>query len=332
MTKYIIYAKILGNFLPENIFIIGNCTIKKDLNATDTELDIPEIPVRMKSTEFHILEKGVRNFVIQPRNPISVRNFNSDYIITTEVSESNIYHALSEANDRFLDAVSALTLAIKNTTYRVGKKRFRRSDQIYDFEIVSVYIRNGRKLERVKLPAPLSGGHNYFPKPPSAKFSAVARKYYNYQEPIFRKAMIYLQRSLMMRKYGLFGSIDVSLNLIKAIELIARNIDKTNHFGLNKSEYKNLKTKELFVLAGKLLKVRQKSITNAKKAWDERNKKDISHQTENYNPYHRSSGDLIDWISLEESTADYLIKYYEYINKVSMYNYHHNFKKYPFRR
>src|SRR3989344_1026106 len=313
-TKYFIYAKILGNFLPEKTLKIGNCTIKKDNYANDIELDHSEIPVRSRSMEFHVLEHGLRTFITYPQNPLSTRNFASDYFIITEVVADSLYRAVSEANDRFMDAVAALTLVIKNKTYKLGKRRVRRSDEIYDFEIVASFIKHGSRMERLKLPSPSASGHNYFPKLPPAKFNTLARKIYNYKEPIFKKAMVYLQRSLMMRKYGLFNSIDTSLNLIKIIELLAKNTDKTGRFSLPKKKHENLNAKQLFEYSGKRLKVRRKNIQNAKKAWDERNKNDLGHSTEYYNPYHKESGGPVNLVSLEEATADYLIKYFYYTN------------------
>src|SRR3989338_8959608 len=101
--KYYIYAKFLGSYMPEKRARIGDCIILKSYDQYHIDDDRPEIPVRSKDLEFHCLGQGVRNYIYYPQELISVRTFESEYLITTEVDMYSVYDALKIAGERFSD-------------------------------------------------------------------------------------------------------------------------------------------------------------------------------------------------------------------------------------
>ena len=314
--KYQIYAKILGNFFSDKSIRIGACTIKKDYIQLSLDDDRPNIPVTDKNLEHHILGQTVRNYIFYPQSPISVRTFESEHIITTEINSRSDYDAMKIAYDRFTDVTNSLSLSMKSTVRTLGKKRYRSIDDNYDFEIFALFRKQGKDLIRLKMPKPLINGHNYFPKTPPKNFITRARKYLNFKDPIFVKGLMYLNRANSMNDSGNFNGTDKALNLIKCIELVSRWVDKDNRFGLSKTDYDNLRAKEVFKLAGKLIKVTSKNITKAQKAWDLRNKGDLAHQHPGFNPYDKSSthpvSGLVYYPDLESAASEYLIKYFQY--------------------
>ena len=53
--KYVVYAKLLGTYMPEKRASVGDCIIEKSYIQYEIDDDRPEIPVRSKSGEFHCL-------------------------------------------------------------------------------------------------------------------------------------------------------------------------------------------------------------------------------------------------------------------------------------
>ena len=71
--------------------------------------------------------------------------------------------------------------------------------------------------------------------------------------------------------------------------------------------------KKVIELAGKKIKVLNKTIREAKKLWDARNKGDVAHKNLYFNPYsRRSTSALINHRDLEAGAAEFLRKYFEY--------------------
>lgn len=306
--KFYVCAKILGNFLPAKPIKIGDCKIEKSHNSIDDER--PQIPIRDKSSEFHILERGVRNYTVFPQKPISVRTFESDYMISTVVDEVNIYHALEKAEKRFMDVVAVLSLAIKQTTRKAGGKRFRRDGELYDFEILAMFMKSKGQSIRVRLPNPLTGGHNYFPEQFPKGFTAKAKKYLACQDPIFRKGLIYLERAYRMHNSGNFSEMEIILNLVKCIELISDSLGIGKIFDKKVKKRRDPTAKELFKLAGERLNVFQKNIKYAQQAWDARSKLDVAHKHSGYRILPFANHD-----KLSATANDYLVKYHKYISK-----------------
>ena len=189
--KYTIFAKFLGTYMPEKKAKIGSCIILKSYDQYHLEDDRPAIPTRSKSSEFHSLEKGVKNYIYYPQQIISVRTFESEYLITTEVDMQSEYDALKIANERFSDVASALSLIAKNKVINTpNKKRIKRGDEIYDFEIIGIFIKKDKHLIRLKLPSPLINGRNFFPKQFPKNFLTKAKKYLKFQDPVFQKGLV----------------------------------------------------------------------------------------------------------------------------------------------
>jgi len=299
--------------MPEKRARIGDCIVLKSYDQYHLEDDRPVIPVRSKDGEFHCLEHGVKNYIYYPQELISVRTFESEYMIITEVDTNNEYEALRIATERFSDVSSALSLVAKNKTVKIGKKRVKKGDAFYDFEIIGIFIKKNRRLIRLKLPPPLVNGRNFFPKKFPSKFLSIAKKYLSFHDPVFRKGLIYFQRATAMRYSGVFNELEIILNFVKCIELICWHVGEDDRFGLSRKKFEDLSTKEVIERAGKKMKVSKKVIKNAKKAWDVRNKGDVAHKDLYFNPYSkRSINALINYIELELTVAEFLKKYYEY--------------------
>jgi hypothetical protein len=311
--KYHVVAKFLGTYMPSNKAKIGDCVISKSYDQYHIDDDRPEIPTRSKDTEFHCLERGVKNYIYYPQELISVRTFESEYLIATEVKTHGEYDALKTAGERFSDVASVLALVAKNKVIKLNKRRIKRGDEIYDFEIIGVFLKKGKQLIRLKLPRPLINGRNFFPKQFPKGFMAKARKYLSFRDQVFTKGLVYFQRATAMRYSGVFNDLEIILNFVKCIELISWHVGEDDHFGISKKKFKDLPTKKVIELAGKKLKVTTKTIKAAKKMWDARNKGDIAHKDLYFNPYsRRSTNAMINYHDLESSVAEYLRKYYEY--------------------
>ena len=302
--------------MPKKTAKIGDCKILKSYDQYHFDDDRPEIPVRSKDTEFHCLERGVRNYIYYPQELISVRTFESEYLVTTEVESHSEYDALKEANERFSNVVASLSLVAKNRTAKLGKKRIKRGDEIYDFEIIGIFIKKDKRFIRLKLPRPLISGRNFFPKEFPKGFLSQAKKYLQFNELVFRKGLIYFQRAIAMKYSGVFSDLEIVLNFVKCIELICWKVGEDDYFGLSKTKFKNLRTKEVFEYAGKKMKVRSETIKIAKKAWDARSNGDIAHQYLYFNPYSKRSSmeafTLVNYVDLESCASEFLRKYYEY--------------------
>lgn len=315
--KCLVYAKILGTYMPEKKSRIGDCIIEKSYEQYHFEDDRPCIPVRSKSTEFHCLEKGVKNYIYYPQDYISSRTFESEYIIKTEVATGIPSDAIEKAFDRFSNVCITLSMVAKNKIVTLNKRRYKRRDEYYDFEIFSVFIKRNRHYIRIKIPQPLVNGRNYFPKKFPKNFLNQAKKYLAFNDRIFQKGLIYFQRATFMKYTGIFNDLEIILNAVKCIELISYEIAKEDRFGLSKKEFYKLYTKDIFQKAGKKIKVTQKTIDKAKYLWDERSKGDVAHSNESYNPYSkRSANAFVNLDDLESTVNEFLIKYYNYKIKI----------------
>jgi len=311
--KYYIYAKFLGTYMPSKKVRLGDCIILKSYDQYHLDDDRPVVPVRSKSSEFHCLERGVKNYIYYPQELISVRTFESEYLVTTEVETHSEYDALKTAVERFSDISSALSLVAKNKTVKLGKRRIKRGDEFYDFEIIGIFIKKNKQLIRLKLPGPLVNGHNFFPKQFPKGFLSKVKKYLSFRDPVFTKGLIYFQRATAMRESGVFNDLEIILNFVKCVELICWHVGEDDRFGFSKKKFKDIPTKKVIELAGKKIKVTEKTIKMAKKFWDARNKGDIAHKDLYFNPYNRrSTSALINYRDLESSAAEFLRKYYEY--------------------
>ncbi len=312
--KYYSFAKLLGTYMPEKKATIGNCTILKSYDQYYLEDDRPAIPTRSKSFEFHSLEKGVKNYIFYPQQIISVRTFESEYLITTEIDMHSEYDALKIASERFSDVASALSLVAKNRVINTpNKKRIKRGDEIYDLEIIGIFIKKRKRLIRLKLPSPLVNGRNFFPKQFPKNFLAQAKKYLQFQDSVFQKGLVYFQRATAMKHSGVFNQLEIILNFVKCIELICWQVGESDRFGLSKTKFKELKTKKAIELGGKRIGVTQKAIQIAKNSWDTRNKGDVAHKDLYFNPYsRRSSNALINFDILESNASEFLRKYHKY--------------------
>jgi len=311
--KYQVCAKILGSYMPEKRSKIGDCIILKSYDQYHIDDDRPEIPTRSKDSEFHCLGQGVKNYIYYPQELISIRTFESEYLITTEVETHSEYDALKTAGERFADVASTLALVAKNKVVKLNNRRIKRGDEVYDFEIIGVFFKKGKQSIRLKLPRPLINGRNFFPKKFPIGFLSKAKKYLSSRDPVFTKGLVYFQRATAMRYSGVFNDLEIILNFIKCIELICLHIGEDDRFGLSKNKFKELSIKKIIDLAGKKIRVTSKTIKSAKKFWDARNQGDIAHKNLYFNPYsRRSTHALINFHELESSAAEFLIKYHKY--------------------
>lgn len=313
--KYIVYAKFLGAYMPENKATINNCVILKNPNQYYLYLDDdrPIIPVGSKNDEFHCIRQGIKNYIYYSQNLISTRTFESEYLITTEVESYDESNALKIAHERFSTTAIIFSLVAKNKTIKLGNKRIKRKEEFYYFEIIGILIRREKQLIRVKLPKPSVGGHNFFPRKLPKDFLFKAKNYLKFNDQVFLKGLIYFQRATAMKESGVFSELEIILNFIKCIELICTSIGKDDYFGLSKKQFEKLYTKNIIVLAGKKIKIKNSIIKDAQNFWDIRNKRDIAHQDQYYNPYNlKSTNAMVNYWDLEATATEFLVKYYKY--------------------
>lgn len=299
--------------MPEKKAKIGDCLVLKSYDQYHIDDDRPEIPVRSKDSEFHCLGQGVKNYIYYPQEMPSVRTFESEYVITTEMKAYSERDAVGIAAERFSDVAVSLSLVAKNKVVKINNKRIRRGDEIYDFEIIGIFLKKNKRLIRLKLPRPLINGRNFFPKAFPKNFLAQAKKYITSRDLVFKKGLIYFQRATAMRHSGVFNDLEIILNFVKCTELICWDVVEDDNFGPSKKKFKKLEVKKVIERAGKKIKVASKTIQDAKNAWDVRNKGDVAHKDLYFNPYSRKSTHaLVNFDILERSAAQFLIKYYQY--------------------
>ena len=318
--EYHIYAKFLGTYMPEKSVKIGDCTISKECNFFDD--DRMTIPVRDKSSEFHLLRKGLQNFILYPQEPISVRTFESEYVIKTKIVSQSEYFAIREAKEKFFDISTVLSIIAKNEDVQVGSRKRKVDYETYDFEIVAIFVKKNNKFVRLKLPDVGVCGRNFFPKKFPKNFLKQTVEYLSFSDPVFKKGLIYFQRATTMRYSGIFDELDVMLNFIKCVELICDTISKETKCNLaSNKEFKKQKKKKngkkwIYQCVGSELGVDQKFIDNIIEAWSNRNENDVAHGHEYYNPVNKLSNTFasVNYETLEACSAEFLRKYYEYKN------------------
>jgi hypothetical protein len=310
--KFYIYAKILGPYLPtDNKIKVGDCIIEKQKHAYFLEPeDRVDIPVKDEGMFEHNRQHGVNNFIQYPQKPVSSRNFQSEYSLSTEVNTNNLFNALQTATRKFDYLTANLSLVLKTKVKKVGNKRIPREDEHYDYEIVATYIKTKGQFIRIKIPRPLVNGHNYFPTPVPKGFIAKTKKFMNNQDSVFYKGLMYIQEATKMKDTGSYNSLLRILCLIKCIELISKSLNiSLKKWNIKKTKKIEITTKELFELAGKKIHVTSKSIKYAQKAWDARNKGDIAHASE-YNQFA-----FINHSTLDTVANEYLLKYKKYLDE-----------------
>lgn len=309
--KFIIYAKILGSFLPTKKVRIYDCVIEKHISPHLTEdSEIIQIPVKEESMMVHNISSGLRNFIQYSQKPISTRNFQSEYTIKTEVKGWNLYDVIRTAEDRFDMVTATLSLALKTTIRKAGEKRLKRIDEYYDYELASLYIRKNKQLIKVKMPQPLLNSHNIFPNEFPKGFVHKAKRFIQCTDSIFFKGLSYIHKATILRDNGNYNELLMILNLVKTIELISNSLGiKTKYLDKKTNKKRKVPTEKIFELAGKKLKVTNNSIKIAKKGWDVRCNADIAHSIGS----HTFPG--ISHSQLDYAANEYLIKYYKYIIK-----------------
>lgn len=318
--EYSIYAKFLGTYMPEKSVEIGDCVISKEYIFFNDDRMI--IPIRDKSSEFHLLEKGLKNFIMYPQEPVSVRTFESEYTIKTKVIAQNDYWAVQKAKEKFFDVSTILSIIAKNEYVHFLDEKRKVDYESYDFEIIAIFIEKNNKLVRVKLPEVCVSGRNFFPKKFPKKFLEQAKKYLLCNDPIFRKGLIYFQRATIMRYSGIFDELDIVLNFVKCAELICNTVSNETRCGLSSltefnKQRKSNGMKWIYKCIGEKLGVNEEFTNSIIEAWHNRNCNDIAHGHEYYNPVNKLSNTLalINYEKLEASAAEFLRKYYQYKNK-----------------
>ncbi|MDD5696738.1 MAG: hypothetical protein PHO90_02060 [Candidatus Pacebacteria bacterium] len=307
--------------MPKKKAKINECIILKSHDQYSIDDDRPIIPIRSKIDEFHILGHGVKNYIQFPQELISVRTFESEYIIKTEINTYNEYEALRIANERFSDVATSFSLVAKNKTVKIKNKRIKRDNEIYDFEIIGIFLKKNKELIRLKLPKPLISGRNFEPKEFPVGFLSQTKKYVLCRDAVFKKGLVYFQRATAMRHSGVFSDLEIILNFVKCIELICYHVGKElNRFGLTQKAYKKLATKKIIEYAGVKIGVTKRSINSTKRMWDIRSKADIAHQNLYFNPYSpKSTNAIINFNIIESNTAEFLRKYYKHREKNPCY-------------
>ena len=92
--KYHIVAKVLGPYLPKRL-LINNCKIVKKSFGDD--LDYPNLPLRNIEIENWLIGRGTLNFIQYPQKPISLRYFQSEYLLTVDIKGYNPRFAVEKA-------------------------------------------------------------------------------------------------------------------------------------------------------------------------------------------------------------------------------------------
>lgn len=307
--KYHIVGKIVGPYLPEYYSIAG-MVIKRE--ALDLPEDITPAPVGIDSTEEFLIEKGVECRVRFNSDKFPYRKFSSSHSLRLEVEEpqDNPYEAYKLAKIRIQQLVESLTIASFDIEkIRKGQKRSRNFTDIYQYQIVGIYVENSGSLERVKV-NDLNTGINYFPEEFPESLKSLTEDIISCNDDTLRKAMEYLKRAKAF-SFEYYSDLEVFLNSIKCIELFAK---KFYPEGQRRSDGRFITFKNrvngfdgnpgLF----EILDIEADYQDIALKAWDCRNQLDIAHASEYFKLIAFPFPD-----DINQAAYHFLIKYISYL-------------------
>lgn len=214
--KYHILAKIVGLYLPDE-YVIGDISLKKEI-WTDLP-NYPNLPIRNLSSDEHLISKGVECRIHYPQDKINLRSFSSSHLIRVIIEDRSLYWAKNRAIARIDHFVDALNLALFSKERIRGDKIIDRGiNDLYQYEVVGVYIETENGLQKLAPQFPVSG-MNVFPEVMEDDFKDVAKDILRCNNEVVMKALKYLKRA---REFSFehFSEMEVLLNSVKCIELI----------------------------------------------------------------------------------------------------------------
>lgn len=316
--KYIIVAKFLGNYLPEEEVVFHHCSIKKSFDSALRE-DRVTVPVTEWLNEQHWIKRGTQNYIFFSQSPVSTRKFESEYTITTEIETYSAYDAVEKAKLRFSFVIDAFSIVARDQKRKLGNMEVRNNSAIYDYEILGLFTSVSDALIRLKLPDPLVSGRSFEPKNLPNNFLSEAENilFLAGNDPIFSKGLIYFRRANKRIHSGSSSQIEIVLNYVKCIELIVKHLAKKNKKLFRDPTWKKSDTKEKIDVIGKLLQVSQEAIDQAKLSWSIRSGGDMAHQSIGFNAYNINESHVVmNLDSLSASATEFLSQYVKSASEV----------------
>lgn len=313
---YRFIAKIAGDFLPERMEIC-DCVIIYTPSYSSSGFD--QISnIRNESSEKHQINKGVTSYVQYPQSSVCVRNFQSDFIIYTDVSTFLVSHAESEARERFERVITALDVNAKQINLKHGKMRLSQRHAKYVFEMTECYQEVNKNWISLRKDIAVNGRY-FFKKTIPKHFVSNVIKTLKDTDQVLQKALHYYSESIKRDYTGNQIYSFKYLTLVKVIELIADKvgdrfkIDQAGNF-IKSPKGNKIETcmKEKIEQTGKRIKLTKTVTAAAVTSWDFRNKNDIAHKSA-YRHFETDSNEL------ENTAAKFIIAYQKYIaiNKTS---------------
>lgn len=282
--KYHVLAKIVGPYLPEE-FSFGDVSLKRE-DFFDFP-DYPNFPVRDVSSEEHLIKRGVEYRIGFLKEKINLRSFSSNHLIRVVIEGESPYQAKERALLRIEQLTESLTLASFGSEKKIrdGKPLDRSINDVYEYELLGVYIEDSGSLYKVKVPL-LTSGINFFPEGMSDELKELTMDVLRCNNPVVLKSLRYLKRAKEFR-YEHFSELEVFFNSIKCIELICltfypKGTKKRNEKG------KKVEMTLLDRLDGvndkkgvvEMLGIERKYRDFTESAWKSRNKYDYAHASE----------------------------------------------------
>jgi len=316
--KYHILAKIVGPYLPKELSF-GDVFLKQEHFFDFPEY--PNLPVRDESSDEHLIKKGVEYRIQYLKEKINLRSFSSGHLVRVIIEECSPYQAKEKALLRIEHLVESLNLAaFSKEKVRDGKILDRSINDLYQYELLGVYIEDSGILYKVKVPF-LTSGVNFFPEPMDGGLEEITKDMLTCNDSVVIKALKYLKRAKEF-SYEHFSELEVFLNSIKCIELICLAIypKGTKRKKLIGNKEKMVEMSFLDKLDGtldkdgivKILSIEKKYRDFAKDAWDSRSNYDYAHASE-----HDKLIPTIFSHKVNETAYHFLLKYVLYLKGVS---------------
>ncbi len=308
MSKYRIYALILGETLPEGK--IFECEIKK--------IDFDKQAKRKFSPIQSVFSEGedvdyYKTYVTSLRyvDPIKIK---SEYVIVCDIEEDKPGDALGGAIKTIDRITRFLSLAcLEDVKRKFGRNRG--SFEPYVYQVNKIYLLDGNDKES-DVEYKLESGHMYLPNRPEQtewRDSGTGKfldEIYNFHDEIFERALKYLYRSSV--GYLVLDSNEkIALDHFKSIEIVINSLSKKREF------------KERLGEAVSKIGITPEEKKRIENFWDDRSKYgDIAHpslfdEVERYpNQFPIPSNARYSGGGFDSIAPSILLKYYQYIKGV----------------
>lgn len=220
MNKYKIYAKILGNVLPNQIFEIGNCKIEKMSYREQRKRKFRPLQGWTSVETSTGEQKKKIKYYLQFPNGADFRIMKSDFVISTVLNCSDDNEAIGLAEIEFNTLIGSLMLYMRTWWPQKFPKDTNRFSG-YDFQICKVYKIIGEKEIEIKDPKPISTSSSMCSNPSFSEplDPKTLQSYLGCRNEVFGKALKYFTNGVRGFSFNL-PEEKIFLDLFKSIELV----------------------------------------------------------------------------------------------------------------